>query len=91
MVQTAASAVAKTGADQFQDGSRWLVREDLQMTAQPASSAGKGEEFRKRRRVGDQSGMQDGSFPMPRARRKDLTWAGRPYHGAGDYYPKQEK
>jgi hypothetical protein len=68
MVQRAGSAVAKTEADQFQDGSRSLVGEDLQMTAQPASSAGEGEEFGKRRRVGDQSGMQDGSFPMPRAR-----------------------
>ena len=31
--------------------SRWLVKDDLQMTAQPASSPGRGEEFGKRRRA----------------------------------------
>ena len=39
------------------------------------SSPGKGERFEQRRRIkaGDQSVMQDGNFPMPRARIKDLA------------------
>jgi hypothetical protein len=47
----AASAVAGSGKDQFAGVSEWQVKDDLQMTAQPASSPGRGEEFGKRRRA----------------------------------------
>lgn len=40
------------GRDQFtKKAASWLVSSDLQMTAQPASSHGRGEEFGKRRRA----------------------------------------
>jgi len=51
VVERAASAVAGSGKDQFARVSEWEVKDDLQMTAQPASSPGRGEEFGKRRRA----------------------------------------
>jgi hypothetical protein len=47
----AASAVAGSGKDQFALVGEREVKDDLQMTAQPASSPGRGEEFGKRRRA----------------------------------------